>query len=250
MVAGERPRPVVGAALSACSARDPQTAGGAAALAARADGAVPGARGDASSVSRTGRSAPDCRRSGGVRAPGRPLRNPGMVARKTLTPTLSHRERGQEPPQLRGLRALCKGRSRAAQRARELRSPGAGDCLDVPLMNPIKMTRVSIHGTGNDKPGREETVTAHDSRPLNEYGCQVRVDRALHPRDRRGGGLARLASEGLSVAAALWRRRPGRLDRPPHRTPGTGRMRCLGRWSSGSRGCRKWGWRHIGGPGC
>ena len=189
---------------------------------------------------------------------------------RPLTPTLSPRrgsksgrnfedsgrcakvsqERGQEPPHLRGRRALCKGRSRAAQRARELRSPSAGHCLDVPLMNPIRMTRVSIHRTGNDKPGREETVTAHDSRPLNEYGCQVRVDRALHPCDRRGGGLARLASEGLSVAAALWRRRPGRLDRPPHRTPGTGRMRCLGRWSSGSRGCRKWGRRHIGGPGC
>ena len=45
------------------------------------------------------------------------VRNPGAVARKTLTPgsspgqapTRSHRERGQEPPQLRGRGALCNG---------------------------------------------------------------------------------------------------------------------------------------------
>ncbi len=46
---------------------------------------------------------------GDLSLPRRPLRNPGAVARKTLTPTLSHRERGQEPPHLRGRRALCKG---------------------------------------------------------------------------------------------------------------------------------------------
>ena len=55
----------------------------------------------------------------------RPSRNLGWVARKTLTPgssppdrvrgrlgqapTRSHRERGQEPPQLRGRGALCNG---------------------------------------------------------------------------------------------------------------------------------------------
>ncbi len=38
----------------------------------------------------------------------RPLRNPGMVARKTLNPTLSQREREQERSQIRGPRELCK----------------------------------------------------------------------------------------------------------------------------------------------
>ena len=52
----------------------------------------------------------------------RPLRNLGMVARKTLTPTLSHRERGQEPPQLRcDSEALCKGLHQASGHPRPRR---------------------------------------------------------------------------------------------------------------------------------
>ncbi len=46
---------------------------------------------------------------GGRKPDERPLRNPGVVARKTLTPTLSQREREQERPRLGGRGALGKG---------------------------------------------------------------------------------------------------------------------------------------------
>ena len=44
-----------------------------------------------------------------------PLRNPKVVARKTLTPTLSHREREQERPLLREREELCNGLLRGAR---------------------------------------------------------------------------------------------------------------------------------------
>ena len=45
----------------------------------------------------------------------KPLHNPAAVARKTLTPTLSQREREQERPNLRGRRMSGEGRDRQAQ---------------------------------------------------------------------------------------------------------------------------------------
>ena len=120
---------------------------------------------------------------------GDPLRNPGMVARKTLTPTLSHGEREQERPHLRGRGSVLQRSPREREEEwPQLKARGAF-CKD------LRRNAWGVRGSGRFETG---------------------------PYARAGGGGARGRRSGTGVAGCAGSEH-GAGSRP--RTPGWRRGR-------------------------